>query len=246
MKPAILVALLFRTLDAFRIFDNIYVMTGGANDTESVSILGYARPVQRGEPRPGLGGRRCWCSSSVAVIAFVFIKVLRDAICPARTRGDELMHGAQDATAGWTVVGVADRALRAVPGAVDLSLSLKPPGDASSDGSFLPNDVDLRQLQGHLQPATLFTSALINSIGIALIATVIAVVARRCSPPTRSPGWTSRARRLSCRRGAGDRDVPADLARRRRCSTCGADSASTTPGPGLIIPYMTFALPLAI
>ncbi|MFO7165267.1 MAG: sugar ABC transporter permease, partial [Mycolicibacterium hassiacum] len=33
MKPAILVALLFRTLDAFRIFDNIYILTGGANDT---------------------------------------------------------------------------------------------------------------------------------------------------------------------------------------------------------------------
>ncbi|MGC1805975.1 MAG: sugar ABC transporter permease, partial [Mycobacterium sp.] len=29
IKPAILVALLFRTLDAFRIFDNIYVLTGG-------------------------------------------------------------------------------------------------------------------------------------------------------------------------------------------------------------------------
>ncbi|MGI9124281.1 MAG: carbohydrate ABC transporter permease, partial [Mycobacterium sp.] len=41
IKPAILVALLFRTLDAFRIFDNIYVLTGGSNDTASVSILGY-------------------------------------------------------------------------------------------------------------------------------------------------------------------------------------------------------------
>jgi multiple sugar transport system permease protein len=41
MKPAILVALLFRTLDAFRIFDSIYIMTTGANETGSVSILGY-------------------------------------------------------------------------------------------------------------------------------------------------------------------------------------------------------------
>ncbi|AGC63947.1 sugar-transport integral membrane protein ABC transporter SugA [Mycobacterium liflandii 128FXT] len=41
IKPAVLVALLFRTLDAFRIFDNIYVLTGGDNDTASVSILGY-------------------------------------------------------------------------------------------------------------------------------------------------------------------------------------------------------------
>lgn len=39
MKPAILVALLFRTLDAFRIFDNIYIMTNGNQGTGSVSIL---------------------------------------------------------------------------------------------------------------------------------------------------------------------------------------------------------------
>ncbi|HXB46835.1 MAG TPA: sugar ABC transporter permease [Streptosporangiaceae bacterium] len=41
MKPAILVALLFRTLDSFRIFDNIYILTGGNNGTGSVSNLGY-------------------------------------------------------------------------------------------------------------------------------------------------------------------------------------------------------------
>nr|WP_078889315.1 sugar ABC transporter permease [Streptomyces sp. NRRL S-1813] len=41
LKPAILVALLFRTLDTFRIFDNIYVLTSGANRTGSVSTLGY-------------------------------------------------------------------------------------------------------------------------------------------------------------------------------------------------------------
>jgi multiple sugar transport system permease protein len=41
MKPAILVALLFRTLDSFRIFDNIFILTGGNNGTGSVSIVGY-------------------------------------------------------------------------------------------------------------------------------------------------------------------------------------------------------------
>jgi len=41
MKPAILVAVLFRTLDSFRIFDNIFILTGGNNGTESVSILGW-------------------------------------------------------------------------------------------------------------------------------------------------------------------------------------------------------------
>jgi multiple sugar transport system permease protein len=41
MKPAILVALLFRTLDSFRIFDNIFILTQGSSGTGSVSILGY-------------------------------------------------------------------------------------------------------------------------------------------------------------------------------------------------------------
>jgi len=41
MKPAILVALLFRTLDSFRIFDNIFILTAGNNGTGAVSNLGY-------------------------------------------------------------------------------------------------------------------------------------------------------------------------------------------------------------
>src|SRR6185436_13645663 len=42
IKPATLVALLFRTLDAFRIFDNIFVLTSGANHTSSVSMVTYS------------------------------------------------------------------------------------------------------------------------------------------------------------------------------------------------------------
>jgi multiple sugar transport system permease protein len=43
IKPVILVALLFRTLDAFRVFDIIYVLTGGgpANTTETLSVYAY-------------------------------------------------------------------------------------------------------------------------------------------------------------------------------------------------------------
>jgi len=47
MKPAILVALLFRTLDAFRIFDTVFIQTAGANKTETVSILGYHELITR-------------------------------------------------------------------------------------------------------------------------------------------------------------------------------------------------------
>lgn len=41
VKGTVLVALLFRTLDAFRVFDLVSVMTGGANGTESVSLYAY-------------------------------------------------------------------------------------------------------------------------------------------------------------------------------------------------------------
>jgi multiple sugar transport system permease protein len=47
MKNAVLVALLFRTLDAFRIFDTVYVQTRGAQGTETVSIVGYETLVTR-------------------------------------------------------------------------------------------------------------------------------------------------------------------------------------------------------
>jgi multiple sugar transport system permease protein len=74
IKPAILVALLFRTLDAFRIFDNIYVLTGGANNTGSVSILGYDN-LFKGFSL-GLGSAiSVLIFLCVAVIALVFIKL---------------------------------------------------------------------------------------------------------------------------------------------------------------------------
>ena len=74
LKPAILVALLFRTLDAFRIFDNIYVLTGGSNDTGSVSILGYDNLFKAFNL--GLGSAiSVLVFASVAVIAFVYIKL---------------------------------------------------------------------------------------------------------------------------------------------------------------------------
>jgi len=74
MKPAILVALLFRTLDAFRIFDNIYVLTKGANDTGSVSILGYDNLFKAFNL--GIGSAiSVLIFVCVAVIAFIFIKL---------------------------------------------------------------------------------------------------------------------------------------------------------------------------
>jgi ABC-type sugar transport system permease subunit len=41
LRPAILVALIFRTLDAFRVFDLVYVMTGGGPGTSTEPIALY-------------------------------------------------------------------------------------------------------------------------------------------------------------------------------------------------------------
>ncbi len=74
IKPAILVALLFRTLDAFRIFDNIYVLTGGSNDTASVSILGYNNLFKAFNL--GLGSAiSVLVFLTVAIIAFIYIRL---------------------------------------------------------------------------------------------------------------------------------------------------------------------------
>ncbi|GAC56770.1 putative ABC transporter permease protein [Gordonia hirsuta DSM 44140 = NBRC 16056] len=74
MKAAILVALLFRTLDAFRIFDNIYILTKGNNGTGSVSMLGYNNLFKAFNL--GVGSAiSVLIFLCVAIIAFVFIKI---------------------------------------------------------------------------------------------------------------------------------------------------------------------------
>ncbi|MGY6277149.1 carbohydrate ABC transporter permease [Methylomonas sp. MgM2] len=73
MKPTILVALLFRTLDAFRIFDTVYVQTRGAQDTETLSIIGYNTLIVR--LNLGLGSAvSVLIFLGVLLIAWLFVK----------------------------------------------------------------------------------------------------------------------------------------------------------------------------
>ncbi|MEP7034307.1 MAG: sugar ABC transporter permease [Dermatophilaceae bacterium] len=73
MKGAIMVALLFRTLDAFRIFDAVFVMTGGAQDTSTVSLVAYNQTISRVEV--GMGSAVSVLLFLIVVaISFVFIK----------------------------------------------------------------------------------------------------------------------------------------------------------------------------
>jgi multiple sugar transport system permease protein len=69
LKPVILVVLIFRTLDAFRVFDAVYVLTGGgpANTTETLSI--YAYKVLFQTLQFGYG-------SAIAVTVFFFVGLI--------------------------------------------------------------------------------------------------------------------------------------------------------------------------
>ena len=117
MKPAILVALLFRTLDAFRLFDSVFIQTLGANDTEVVSILGYNVLINR--LNLGLG-------SAISVLIFI----CRDPDRALLREGARNQHrpaegrGLGDGTHRSREGALVDRdpggpALRAHPGGVD-------------------------------------------------------------------------------------------------------------------------------
>ena len=67
MKAAIMVAVVFRALDAFRIFDNVFIMTQGQYGTETLSLLAYRTSIGRLEI--GLG-------SAISVILFACVMLI--------------------------------------------------------------------------------------------------------------------------------------------------------------------------
>ncbi len=149
--------------------------------------------------------------------------------------------GAGRAT-GWTVVNILVVVYALFPVLWILSLSLKPTSSVK-DGKLIPSQITFENYKGIFQ-GDIFTSALINSIGIGLITTVIAVVvggmaayavARLAFPGKRLligvalliamfPQISLVTPIFNMWRSIGLFDT----------------------WPGLIIPYITFALPLAI
>jgi multiple sugar transport system permease protein len=149
--------------------------------------------------------------------------------------------GAGRAT-GWTVVNTLVVVYALLPVLWILSLSLKPTSSVK-DGKLIPSQITFDNYKG-IFSGDIFTSALINSIGIGLITTVIAVVvggmaayavARLAFPGKRLligvalliamfPQISLVTPIFNLWRRIGLFDT----------------------WPGLIIPYITFALPLAI
>jgi multiple sugar transport system permease protein len=74
MRTPLAVAALFRSLDAYRVFDSVFVMTGGAHRTESVSFLAYRQTI--GRTALGLG-------SAVSVLVFLSVLLLAAALVKA-------------------------------------------------------------------------------------------------------------------------------------------------------------------
>jgi ABC-type sugar transport system permease subunit len=83
LRPAILVALIFRTLDAFRVFDLIYALTGGGPGTATEPVSLYAFTVLLQNLRFGYG-------SAIAVI--VFLVTFGLALLYVRTVGAGLLE----------------------------------------------------------------------------------------------------------------------------------------------------------
>jgi multiple sugar transport system permease protein len=149
--------------------------------------------------------------------------------------------GAQRAT-GWIVVNILVLVYALLPVLWILSLSLKP-SSSVKDGKLIPAQVTFENYKAIFQ-GNIFSSALINSIGIGLITTVIAVlvggmaayaIARLAFPGKKAlvgvalliamfPQISLVTPIFNIERRIGLFDT----------------------WPGLIIPYITFALPLAI
>lgn len=86
MRAAIMVAVLFRALDAFRIFDNIFVMTRGAQDTESSSFLTYRQVIE--QMQLGLGSAlSVLLFLTVLLLAWLIVKLFRVDLAQARGEG---------------------------------------------------------------------------------------------------------------------------------------------------------------
>jgi ABC-type sugar transport system permease subunit len=77
LRPAILVALIIRTVEAFRVFDIIYVITNGgpANGTVTISYLTYLEMFSFGHAGRG-SALSFLISIFTLVLAFIYIRVL--------------------------------------------------------------------------------------------------------------------------------------------------------------------------
>ena len=92
LKPALLVVLIFRTLDAFRVFDLVFVLTGGGPGTATEPIALYTFNALLNNLRFGYGSALSVIIFLVTfLLAFSIIRVLGGNAC--RRAGNEAAGG---------------------------------------------------------------------------------------------------------------------------------------------------------
>jgi len=143
---------------------------------------------------------------------------------------------------GWVATDALVLLVALFPVLWILMLSLKSPGTVT-DGSFLPNEWSLENYSNIFEQG-IFTRALVNSFGIAMIATAIAVVlASMAAYAIARLAFPGKAIMLG---------AALMIAMFPPISIVGPlfdmwrNLGLYDTWPGLIIPYLTFALPLAI
>jgi multiple sugar transport system permease protein len=163
----------------------------------------------------------------------------------ARARAGQrtgFLSGSVKRTTGWSAALVVVLVFSLVPVLWIVMLSLKTPATAT-DGSFIPHQWTLSNYSDIFKTG-IFTSALRNSIGIALISTALAVIIASAA-----------AYAIARLDFPGKRVILAvvlGVAMFPQISLVGPlynlwrQIGLYDTWPGLIIPYMTFALPLSI
>jgi multiple sugar transport system permease protein len=96
LKTPIMLALLFRTIDTFKLFDSVYIITqGGPGDlTESLSLAAYNIGFE--QSRIGMGAALSWLIVvAINILATILIKALtRQKRVAAETTADEIAEPA--------------------------------------------------------------------------------------------------------------------------------------------------------
>jgi ABC-type sugar transport system permease subunit len=87
LRPALLVALVFRALDAFRVFDLVFVLTGGGPGTSTEVVSTYAFRTLMQDLRFGYGSALSVLIFAISfVVALVCVRALGRAAPDARQR----------------------------------------------------------------------------------------------------------------------------------------------------------------
>ena len=270
LMPAILVAMIFRTLDALRIFDLPYVLTGGSNGTTTLSLIAHQELTAN--RLIGYGSALSVLTFIIVMaVSFIYIRTGEATSDRWRRRVDEALVGVVAPGTGVRE-GEKERGEARAAGAPRPTAQLGPPAAHGDRGGLhlhlLPVPLllaDQRVTEDRLGPLAVrtfslpsptldnydsifkndnFTSALKNSVIVTTVTTILALIVAR-SPPT--PWRLLRFKRkfLILAPILSISTFPA-IAIAALIFKLWTDIGLYDTRIGLIIPYLTFALPLAI